>query len=102
MRHHLRGGKDQEQRVTREAKKMHRPCETTRQVRPPGMRAPLRRRSLSIPLRLRRHREPLIPPGHKAPRMSTDQKVLWGVSGVFLMGVAYSLWISMQVIGCCG
>ena len=42
------------------------------------------------------------PHGHKTPRMSTDKKVLWGVCGVFLMGVAYSAWISMQVIGCCG
>ena len=39
---------------------------------------------------------------NKAPRMSTDKKVLWGICGVFLVGVAYSLWIGMQVIGCCG
>jgi hypothetical protein len=33
--------------------------------------------------------------------MSTDKKVLWGIGGVFLMGVVSSVWITMQVIGCC-
>ena len=62
----------------------------------------LRLPRLSMPLRLRRQRGSLTPPGHKAPRMSTDKKVLLGVCGVFVMGVVYSVWISMQVIGCCG
>jgi hypothetical protein len=34
--------------------------------------------------------------------MSRDEKVLWGIWAVFLMGVVYSLWICMQVTGCCG
>jgi hypothetical protein len=62
----------------------------------------LRLPRLSMPLSLRRNRESLIPPGNKAPRMSTDKKVLWGICGAFLMGVVYSVWISMRVIGCCG
>jgi len=37
----------------------------------------------------------------KVSRVSTDEKVLWGIWAVSLMGVVYSLWISMQVIRCC-
>ena len=115
MRSHFRDREDKKQRVTYVTKKkhawMHRPPSATRQTRPPslprqrrppGLPTSLRRLSLPIPLRLRRHREPLIPNDQKVPRMSTDQKVLLGIWAVFLMGVVYSLWISMQVIACCG
>jgi hypothetical protein len=37
----------------------------------------------------------------KVSRVSTDEKVLWGIWAVSLMGVVYSLWISMQVVSCC-
>jgi len=106
MRHHAGCGKSKEQRVTHVAKKtyawMHRVSDTTRRMRPPGMHTSLRGPSLSIPPKLRWHRESAIPRVHKVPRMSTDKKVLCGVGGVFLMGVVYSVWISLQVIGCCG
>jgi len=96
---------------------MHRPSITTRQrrqTRPPSL--PTRTRPGGIPeslisrrLRLPRPRIPRLrrPKGsvisaehreHKAPRMSTDKKVLLGIWALFLMGVVYSLWMSMQVI----
>ena len=33
---------------------------------------------------------------HRASRLSTDKKVLLGISAAFLMGVIYSLWMSMK------
>jgi hypothetical protein len=115
MKRHFRGRKNKRQRVTYVSKKryagMHRTFSMMRQTRPPslprqtrpsGVRTSLRLPRLPVAFRLRRHKESVIPAVQKVPRISTDQKVLLGIWAVFLMGVVYSLWMSMQVIGCCG
>ena len=117
MRRHFRDSKDKKQGVTYIAKEkyagVHTPSSRTKRTRPPslpgqrrpsGVQTPLRLPRLPIHLRLRRPKGSVISAEHrehKVPRMSTDKKVLWGICGVFLMAVVYSVWISMQVIGCC-
>lgn len=75
-----------------------RPPSLPPQTRPSGVQTSLSQPRPPISLRRRRHRES----GSRTDqRISTDRKVLWGISGVFLMGVVYSLWIGMQVSHCC-
>jgi hypothetical protein len=118
MRRHFRDRKDRKQRFTFVAKEkyagMGTPSSRTKRTRPPSLPGQRRPSGVQTPLRLPRlpiHLRPRRPKGsvisaehreHKVPRMSTDKKVLLGIWAVFLMGVVYSLWISMQVIGCCG
>jgi len=91
---------------------MHRLSSTTRQMRSPSLSR--RTRPAGIPESLRLSRPLSIPSWrisrpkgsvisaehreHKAPRLTTEKKMLAGIWAVFLMGVVYSLWLSMQVI----
>ena len=118
MTRHFRDRKDKKQGVTDVVKKRDagmrrlfsaarqtRPPSLPRQTRPSGVQTSLGLPRPSIPLRLRPHRGSVISAEHRehrAPRVSTEKKVLWGIFAAFLMGVVYTVWISMQMIRCCG